>query len=59
MHIWGCVYCLKGKRKRRCPVCGAELQAGEYLISRIFERPRRSHVHVIGCTRCRGPHAMD
>jgi hypothetical protein len=20
----------------------------------MFERPRRAHVHVLGCTRCRG-----
>jgi hypothetical protein len=24
-------------------------------VARIFERPRRSHVHVLGCSRCRGP----
>ncbi|GHV50516.1 hypothetical protein AGMMS49579_04240 [Spirochaetia bacterium] len=59
MHIQGCVYCLKGKRKRRCPVCGAALRNDEYLISRIFERPGRSHVHVIGCNRCRGIHAIN
>jgi hypothetical protein len=21
----------------------------------MFERPRRVHVHVLGCSRCRGP----
>jgi hypothetical protein len=32
------------------------LRAEEILISRLFERPgRRSHVHVLGCTKCRGP----
>ncbi|GHT65541.1 hypothetical protein FACS1894110_07670 [Spirochaetia bacterium] len=59
MHIQGCVYCLKGKRPRYCPVCGASLRDDEYLISRIFERPGRSHVHVIGCNQCRGLHAID
>ncbi|GHU88826.1 hypothetical protein FACS189476_06610 [Spirochaetia bacterium] len=58
MHIRGCVYCIEGKRPRRCPVCGAALRDDEYLISRIFERPGRSHVHVIGCNRCRGLHAV-
>jgi hypothetical protein len=56
MHIRGCLYCLQGGRDRVCPVCGAVLKGNEILISRLFERPgRRSHVHVIGCTRCKGP----
>jgi len=55
MHIRGCVYCLRGDRARVCPVCGTVLKADEILISRLFERPgRRSHVHVIGCSRCKG-----
>ena len=56
MHIRGCVYCLNGSRDRVCPVCGIVLLENEILISRLFERPgRRSHVHVIGCSRCKGP----
>ena len=56
MHIRGCVYCLNGERERVCPVCGAVLDANEILIARLFERVgRRSHIHVIGCTRCKGP----
>ena len=56
MHIRGCVYCLRGDRNRVCPVCGVILRDNEILISRLFERPgRRSHVHVLGCSRCRGP----
>jgi len=55
MHIKGCLYCLRGDRDRVCPVCGIVLEGNEILISRFFERPgRRSHVHVLGCTRCRG-----
>jgi hypothetical protein len=55
MHIRGCVYCLSGDRDRVCPVCGNVLCGNEILISRLFERPgRRSHVHVLGCTRCKG-----
>ncbi|MDR1574954.1 MAG: hypothetical protein LBS37_03010 [Treponema sp.] len=54
MHIRGCVYCLEGDRRRLCPVCGASLLNNEILIARMFERPhRRSHVHVLGCSRCR------
>ena len=56
MHIRGCVYCLRGDRDRVCPVCGAVLTGNEILISRLFESTgRRSHVHVIGCSRCKGP----
>jgi hypothetical protein len=54
MHIRGCVYCLEGNRRRSCPVCGAFLQDNEILVARMFERTRyRSHVHVLGCSRCR------
>ena len=56
MHIRGCAYCLRGDRERVCPVCGIILKEDEILICRLFERPgRRSHVHVLGCTRCKGP----
>ena len=55
MHIRGCYYCLNGNSIRRCPVCGANLRSDEYLIARLFERPHqhRSHVHVMGCSRCK------
>jgi hypothetical protein len=55
MHIRGCVYCLNGERDRVCPVCGARLGANDILIARMFERPRRAHVHVLGCSKCRKP----
>ncbi len=57
MHVMGCPYCLdtRNARRRACPVCGAALGNDDYLIARMFERPGRSHVHVLGCTRCRGP----
>jgi len=56
MYIRGCVYCLSGDRERVCPVCGTVLEANETLIARFFERPdSRSHIHVIGCTLCKGP----
>jgi hypothetical protein len=54
MHIQGCVYCLEGDRRRSCPVCGAALRDDEILLARMFQRnSRRSHVHVLGCNRCR------
>jgi hypothetical protein len=55
MHIAGCVYCLEGERTRVCPVCGSVLFDDEFLIARLFEKPGRSHVHVLGCTRCKMP----
>ena len=55
MHIRGCIYCLAGDRDRVCPVCGIILEGNEILVCRLFERQgRRSHVHVLGCTRCKG-----
>ncbi|MDR2516990.1 MAG: hypothetical protein LBC88_06375 [Spirochaetaceae bacterium] len=53
MHISGCVFCLDGSRDRKCPVCGAALLVDEVLVARIFDRPGRSHVHVLGCSHCR------
>ncbi len=60
MHVLGCPYCLDSntKRTRTCPVCGKILATSEYLIARMFEKPGRSHVHVLGCSRCRGPKSL-
>jgi len=56
MHIKGCVHCLQGDCERVCPVCGIFLKDDEILIARLYDRPgRRSHVLVIGCTKCKGP----
>ncbi|MCL2602377.1 MAG: hypothetical protein FWD91_06150 [Treponema sp.] len=56
MHIRGCVHCLGGERDRLCPVCGRILKGDEILLCRLFERPfRRPHVHVLGCSVCKGP----
>jgi predicted nucleic acid-binding Zn ribbon protein len=53
MHIIGCVYCLEGDRVRICPVCGSVISREEILFARLFDKPGRSHVHVLGCSRCR------
>jgi hypothetical protein len=53
MYISGCTYCLNGDRQRSCPVCGRRLRDDEILVARMFDRPYRSHVHVIGCSHCR------
>jgi len=57
MHVDGCPYCLDAVegRDRICPVCGIKLHSDEHLIARLFDKPGRSHVHVLGCSRCRGP----
>jgi hypothetical protein len=55
MHIAGCVFCLEGDRPRICPVCGAQLSQEEILVARLFDKPGRSHVHVLGCSHCRRP----
>jgi hypothetical protein len=54
MYIDGCPHCLNGERSRVCPVCGKPLNFDETLIARLFDKPGRSHVHVLGCSKCRG-----
>ncbi|NCN05349.1 MAG: hypothetical protein GW949_06945 [Spirochaetales bacterium] len=40
--------------KRICPACGQELMAHDYVLARMFEQEnKKTHVHVLGCTRCR------
>lgn len=53
MHIYGCIYCLSGERKRICPVCGRILSTEDVLVARLFDKPQRSHVHVLGCSKCK------
>lgn len=54
MEIHGCRYCYppNKKVKRICPVCKKELGRESVVIARVFERPGRKHVHVLGCTEC-------
>lgn len=62
MHIYGCPYCYeehpKSKYKtstiRTCPACKKRLNRKEFAIARLFEKPGKNHVHVLGCYRCRG-----
>ncbi|HUX50424.1 MAG TPA: hypothetical protein VMW73_06480 [Spirochaetia bacterium] len=61
-HIFGCPYCYpqNSEHSRVCPVCRQELSPDGYLIGRMFERRgngeerAKRHVHVLGCTECRG-----
>ena len=54
MHIRGCMYCIEGNLKRKCPVCRQSLAGDDVLVARMFDRKfRRSHVHVLGCSQCR------
>lgn len=62
MHIFGCPYCYKNHPKSRyrsdsiriCPSCKKRLKTDDYLIARLFEKPGKNHVHVLGCYSCRG-----
>jgi hypothetical protein len=62
MHVMGCPFCLEGEKEKRrpriCPVCRKPIGDEEYLFARIFERPEKTHVHILGCVNCRGPKAM-
>jgi len=56
-HIFGCPYCYPANEQypRYCPVCERKLGEEDYVMARMFTRKPRSHIHVLGCTRCRGP----
>lgn len=55
MQIFGCPHCYPPniECKRICPVCEKEVPRQGYVIARLFEHPRRKHVHVLGCSGCR------
>ena len=61
MHIFGCPFCYKEHPKqqydsttsRTCPSCHKPLSDGEYAVARLFEKPGKNHVHVLGCYKCR------
>ena len=54
-HLFGCPYCYPADdgHPRTCPVCARTLPPDGYVIARMFEKPGRKHVHVLGCTECR------
>ncbi|MBN2051445.1 MAG: LPXTG cell wall anchor domain-containing protein [Spirochaetales bacterium] len=52
MEIHGCPHCYPAGAPRRCPVCKKELQARDLVIARCFQKPGKTHVHVLGCTQC-------
>lgn len=56
-HLFGCPYCYppNADHPRVCPVCNQVVPADGYVIARMFEKPGRKHVHVLGCTLCRTP----
>ena len=62
MHIYGCPYCyedhpkskFKVETQRVCHACNKPISKKEYVIARLFEKPGKNHVHVLGCYRCRG-----
>ena len=54
MEIYGCPYCEKtgSKNSRTCPVCKKTMKPDSVLIARVFEKPGKKHVHVLGCSSC-------
>lgn len=56
-YIYGCPYCYPANDQypRYCPVCERKLGEKDYVVARMFAKKPRNHVHVLGCTRCRGP----
>ncbi len=60
MEISGCPHCRPpGAVPRLCPVCKKELRPQDVVTARVFERKnatgsKKTHVHVLGCPRCRG-----
>ena len=63
VDMYGCPYCYadhprsNGKAPsaaRICPVCKEVLGAKDYLIGRLFEKPAKRHLHILGCSMCRG-----
>ena len=62
MHIYGCPYCYAEHprrnpaplKKRNCPSCRSPLDPGDYVYARVYKKPYKTHVSIIGCTRCRG-----
>jgi len=59
MEISGCPHCRPPATLRRvCPVCKKDLRPIDVVTARVFERPgatgaKKTHVHVLGCPRCR------
>ena len=57
VHMFGCPHCYPPAGKhaaRTCPVCQVVLPAEGHLVARMFVNRSRKHVHVLGCTECRG-----
>lgn len=61
VHMYGCPYCYPPSQRieRVCPVCASVLPEEGYLVARMFVREGRKHVHVLGCTECRGERRSD
>jgi len=59
MEISGCPHCRPPATLRRvCPVCKKDLRPVDVVTARVFERKsetgaKKTHVHVLGCPRCR------
>ncbi|MCG8480569.1 MAG: hypothetical protein MI724_15860, partial [Spirochaetales bacterium] len=56
VHMFGCPHCYppSSRHPRICPVCKGEISEEGYIVARMFVKGTRKHVHVLGCTECRG-----
>ncbi len=69
VHMFGCPHCRPDvaappvtpfspgaarRAPRICPVCKEVIPPEGFVIARMFTRETRKHVHVLGCTECRG-----
>ena len=52
MEIHGCPHCYPSGNPRRCPVCKNEMKTDSVCIARCFQKPGKTHVHVLGCSQC-------
>ena len=57
VHLFGCPLCSPphGIAPRVCPVCHKRIPEDGYLIGRMWDKPRKKHLHILGCTVCRVP----
>lgn len=61
MYIYGCPFCYSGHPRfkggrdveRHCPYCKTIIPESGWVVARVFEKPEKTHVHVLGCTECR------
>ena len=56
VHVFGCPHCYPPDPavRRICPVCHGTIPDDGYVVGRMWDRKERKHLHLLGCTICRG-----